>query len=117
LNNSAPAGLNIDSHKYFGDMKGTYEISGCIAYTAGGVLLSGPNVQMDTTGDQGILYGTAVLWASSTITARGACLYSSSGVGYFSDPLICFIDFGSDQVSSNGNFQLTFAANGILALT
>lgn len=117
VNNSAAAGLNIDTHKYFGDVKGTYEVSGMVAYTAGGVALSGPNVQMDTTGNQGILYGTAVLWASSTITAAGAILYCSSGSGYFSDPMVCFVDFTADQVSSNGNFQITWAATGILALT
>lgn len=117
VNNSYPAGINVDTHKYWGDIRGTYEVSGQIAYTNGGVILSGPNVQMDTTGDQGILYGTAVLWASSTITARGAVLYCSSGAGYYSDPMVCFVDFSADQVSSNGTFQINWAATGILALT
>lgn len=117
VNNSCATGLNVDTHKYFGDLKGTYEVSAQIGYTAGGVILSSPNVQMDTASNQGRLYGTAVLWASSTITAAGALLYCSSGAGYFSDPLICFCDFTADQVSSNGNFQITWSATGILALT
>jgi hypothetical protein len=116
VNNSAAAGLNVDTHKYFGDMSGTYQVSGT-GYTAGGVALSGPNVQQDDTGNQGILFGTSILWSSSTITAAGAVLYCSSGAGIMSDPLICFIDFTADQVSSNGTFQITWAATGILALT
>jgi hypothetical protein len=119
VNNSAAAGLNIDTHKYFGMINGTYEISGAaqIAYTAGGKILSSPNVQQDDTGNQGVLFGTAILWASSTITAAGAVLYASSGNGYASDPLICFVDFTANQTSSNGNFQINWAATGILALT
>lgn len=121
VNNSAAAGLDVDTHKYFADINGTYEVSQVpgaqIAYTAGGVILSSPNVQQDDTGNQGILHGTAVLWASSTITAAGAILYSSSGAGYATDPMICFVDFTADQTSSNGNFQVSWAATGILALT
>jgi len=117
VNNSAAAGLDVDTHHYFGLVNGTYEVTGAPAYTAGGVILSSPNVQQDDTGNQGILHGTAVLWASSTITAAGALLYSSSGAGYATDPLICFVDFTADQTSSNGNFQISWAATGILALT
>lgn len=116
VNNSYAAAINIDTHKYWGQIRGTYEVTGT-AYTAGGAALSGPNIQEDDTGDRGILYGTNTTWGSSYITAAGAILYSSSGQGYMSDPMICFVDFGSDQSSSNGNFTIQWNASGILNLT
>lgn len=93
-----------------------YQIVGT-NYVAGGAALSSPNVQQDNTGNQGILYGTNVTWVTSSITARGAILYGSSGSGMASDPLIAYIDFGSDQQSVAGNFTIQWAAGGILALT
>jgi hypothetical protein len=116
VNNSYAAAIDIDNHKYWGQINGTYEIAGT-AYVAGGAALSSPNVQQDSTGDRGILYGTSVVWGSSSITAAGAILYGSSGQGYLSDPMICFIDFTSDYTSSNGNFTINWNANGILNLT
>ena len=56
-------------------------------------------------------------WASSTITARGAVIYQSNGGASSGDPLICYLDFGSDQSSSNGSFTINLNAEGLLALT
>jgi hypothetical protein len=41
--------------------------------------------------------------------------YKSTG-GTATSPLICYIDFGSDKVSSAGNFTITWDAEGILNL-
>lgn len=54
-------------------------------------------------------------WTSSTITARYAVYYKSTGTSSTS-LLIGLEDFGSDKVSSNGTFQIQFApAEGLFA--
>jgi len=55
-------------------------------------------------------------WASSTITARYAVVYASTGTASTS-PLIGYVDFGSDQSSTNGNFTITWDATGIVRVT
>jgi len=114
LNNSYSP--NIDTDIYVGQFLGTYEVSS-VGYTAGGVKLSGPSAQQDNALNQGILYGTSILWPSVTFSARAAVLYGSSGVGFSSDPLIAYIDFGSDKTATAGTFQINWAATGILAIT
>lgn len=95
----------------------TNEVTG-IGYTSPGVALSSPTVTQDDTDDEGVFDDTAnVTWGdNTTITARAAVLYGSSGLGAASDPLIAYIDFGADQTSSNGGFDITWNAEGILNL-
>lgn len=61
------------------------------------------------------LDGDDVTWASSTITARYAVGYYSTGVATTS-PLVFYVDFGSDQSSSNGNFTVAFDPTGIMVI-
>lgn len=49
----------------------------------------------------------AVSWTSSTITARKAVYYKSRGGASSADELVAVVDFGSDFISSNGNFNLS----------
>ncbi len=51
-------------------------------------------------------------WANSTITARFAVFYVSTGVDATS-PLIGYLDFGEDISSHNAEFKLTLPALGI----
>lgn len=102
---------NIDTHDNFDDI--TNEVTGT-GYTAGGATLS-VTVSADTTDDEGVFDATDVTWSSSTITARGAVIYKSTGTASTSK-LICYIDFGEDKVSSAGNFVITWAAEGIINL-
>ena len=113
LNNSYT--FNADN-KYLGQFLGTYQVTGT-AYVAGGHALSSPTVTQDDTDDEVVLDAADWTLGSSTITARFAILYSSYGGGSGSDPLICAIDFGSDQSSSSGNFSIQWAAEGIVNLT
>lgn len=103
-------------HNFVGEFIGTYQVSGS-GYTSGGVALSSPHVYKDDTADYGAFRGSNVLWASSTITAKGAVLYRSSGSGFASDGLICYVDFGSDYTSSNGTFTIQWNASAIVYLT
>jgi len=119
VNNSYVAAFSPSSHDYFGLFQGTYQISGLAAsnYSSGGLVLSSPALAESDANLTGVFTGSNMLWASSSITARGAVLYQSSGLGFFSDPCIAFVDFGADYSSSAGNFQITWAANGIMYLT
>jgi len=79
----------------------TNEVTGT-GYTAGGNTLT---VVTPTTGGTTAFVDFAnSTWSSATITARGALIYEDGG----SDPAVAVLDFGSDKVSSGGNFVVTF---------
>lgn len=102
-----------DAHDNFDDV--TNEVSGT-GYTAGGATLANKTVTADNTDNEGVFDADDVVWSSSTITARGAVIYKSTGTASTS-PLIAYIDFGSDKVSAGGNFTIAWAAEGIVNLT
>jgi len=58
-----------------------------------------------------------VSWSTSTITARYAVIYDSTPASDAARPLICYIDFGADVVSSGGTFTITFDTLGIWTMT
>jgi hypothetical protein len=99
---------NFGTHDFKADVNG--EVVGT-GYTAGGETLT----SLSLTQSAGTITFDAadVTWTSSTITARGAVIYDNSLV---SDPLICYIDFGSDQSSSSGDFTISFSGTGIFTL-
>jgi hypothetical protein len=61
--------------------------------------------------------GADVSWASSTITARYAVIYDATPGSDATRPLIGLIDFGADQTTNNGTFQITWDALGIFVIT
>ena len=103
---------DADTHDFFDDV--TNEISGT-GYTAGGETIANGAVTVDTTDDEGVFDGDDVTWSTSTLTARGAVIYKSTGVAGTS-PLIAYLDFGYDQSSSAGDFTIQWNAEGILNL-
>lgn len=102
-----------DTHAKRADI--TNEVSGA-GYTAGGATLANKAVTVDNTDNEGVFDADDVTWSSSTITARGAVLYKSRGGAASADELLCYFDFGSDQISSSGNFTISWNAEGILNL-
>lgn len=102
-----------DTHDNFDDV--TNEVAATGGYTAGGATLANVSVTADNTDNEGVFDADDVTWSSSTITARGAVVYKSTGVTSTSK-LICYFDFGSDQSSSSGNFTISWNAEGILNL-
>ena len=86
------------------------EVSGA-GYTAGGKALSGLTI---TPGTTAVVDATDTAWTSSTITARGAVIYDDSAAG---DPLIAFVDFGSNQSTSGTTFTIQWHASGLIGLT
>lgn len=103
---------NQDTHLDFADV--TNEVTGT-GYTAGGATLGTKAVTVDTTDNEGVFDAADVTWASSTITARGAVLYMSTGTAGTS-LLICYLDFGTDQTSTAGDFTIAWNAEGIINL-
>lgn len=101
-----------DTHEDRADV--TNEVSGT-GYTAGGAEITNKSVTQDNTDNEGVFDGDDVTWSSSTITARGAVIYKSTGTAS-TDLLVCYIDFGADKSSSNGNFTIQWNAEGIVNL-
>ena len=77
-------------------------------YTAGGQLLTMPQFLMMAR----IAYVDFddPVWANSSITARGALVYNAS----YASAAVAILDFGRDQTSNNGNFQVQLPPPGPL---
>ena len=104
---------DFDTMDYFDDV--TNEVSGT-GYSAGGATLGSVTITLDTANDRVDIDAADVTWTTSTITARGAVLYNSTGTASTS-PLIAYYDFGSDKVSSAGDFTIQWAAAGLLRVS
>lgn len=101
-----------DAHEDMADV--TNEVSGT-GYTAGGKTLTTPTVTKDNTGNAGVFDADDLTWSTSTITARGAVIYKSTGTPA-NDYLLCYIDFGSDKISSAGDFIIAWDSAGIFKI-
>lgn len=106
---------NQDVHDYFDDVS-SYEVTGT-GYTAGGATLTGKTVSYDAPTNTITFDADDVVLASSTITARYAVVYDASPATAATRPLIGYVDFTSDQSSTNGNFTITWDATGIVKVT
>lgn len=102
-----------DTHDFFNDV--TNEVSGT-GYSAGGATLTTPTKTY--TGATNVVKFDAddTSWSSSTITARLAVVYKSTGTGSTS-PLILYMDFGADVSTTNGTFQITWDSAGLWTAT
>jgi hypothetical protein len=102
-----------DTHDYFNDI--TNEVTGT-GYTAGGATLASKTVTY-TAGTNVFKFDAAdTAWTTSTITARYAIVYGSTGTASTS-PLICYIDFGENITSTEGTFTIQWDAGGIFTVT
>lgn len=101
-----------DAHDFFDDV--TNEVSGT-GYSAGGATLANKAVTADNTDNEGVFDADDASWSTSTITARAAVVYKSTGTASTSN-LICYIDFGSDKISTAGTFTIAWNSEGIVNL-
>jgi hypothetical protein len=102
--------FNFDTNTGYGSAPwNANEVVGA-GYTTGGATLASPGV----TVAGGIVTFDAgdASWTTATITARG-CLVQDTTVSMG----IVALNFGSDKVSSAGNFTVQFAGTGILAFS
>lgn len=104
-----------DAHNYFDDVVAN-EVTGT-GYTAGGLTLANKTNTYNGATNVIVLDADDVTWSSSTITARYAIVYDATPATNATKPLIGYVDFGSDQSSSNGNFTITWDATGIVRVT
>lgn len=102
-----------DAHDFYDDVSAN-EVAASGTYSAGGATLT-VTLTQDNTDDEGVFDAVDVSFTGATITARYAVIYKSTGTPSTS-PLICLIDFGTNQTSTSGTFAITFASEGILNL-
>jgi hypothetical protein len=96
--------FNKDTHHGYADVSGS-ELGTGNGYTAGGNTLSGVAVTEDDTDDR-----CEVTWSNTTWTASGGTIGPSPGAIIFddtvttpqADPIIGYIDFGSEQSQADG---------------
>lgn len=106
---------NQDTHDYLDDVIAN-EVTGT-GYTAGGATLASKTITYDGANNVTVLDAGDVTWASSTITARYAVIYDDAGATNSQKALLGYVDFGSDQSSTSGNFTITWDSTGIFRLT
>lgn len=86
------------------------EVSTGGGYTAGGKTLE--NFQSGLVDDRAYITFDDPTWESATITARGCLIYNSSK----SNKAVAAFDFGSNIISTNGDFKVDLPAAGASAL-
>jgi len=90
-----------------------------IAGTSGGTEPTWPTTSRMTVVDSTVTWaecgaginifsGANTSWTSSTLTARYAVLYDSTPATDATRPLIAYVDFGADQTTNNGTFQINW---------
>ena len=104
-----------DAHNYLDDVIAN-EVTGT-GYTQGGNTLANKTNAYNSATNVIVLDADDTTWSSSTITARYAVVYDATPATNATRPLIGYVDFGSDQSSSNGNFTITWDATGIVRIT
>jgi hypothetical protein len=103
---------NQDTHDYFNDI--TNEVPATGGYTAGGATLASKTYTYNSGTNTWTFDAADVTWSAATITnARYAIIYDATPGTAATNPLIAYIDFGSDKSSSGGDFVIQWNASGI----
>lgn len=103
-----------DTHIYK-DVSVNNEVANGNGYTTGGATLASKAITYTGATNVIMLDAADVTWAASTITARYAVIYDDTPGS--SKPLLGYVDFGENKVSSGGNFTITWGAAGIFTIT
>ena len=83
-------------------------------YTAGGQEIANHSFVVD--GNLVVFDGDNVSWADASITANFAVIYDDTPEADADKKLLCYIDFGGAKSTSDGTFEMQWAANGIFAI-
>jgi len=100
------ATLNAATSDYVNNTTG--QVANGNGYTTGGKQLTISQAPTSTGTTVFLSFGT-INWTSSTITARGALIYRSSGAN--TNNAVAVLDFLADKSSSNGTFEIQFPTN------
>lgn len=106
---------NQDTHDFWDDVSAN-EVTGT-GYTAGGQALTTKTLTYDAASNVVKFDAADTAWTNSTITARYAVIYDDTPATAATKRLLALLDFGQDESSSNGTFQITWNANGIATIT
>ena len=90
----------------------SHEVSGT-GYTSGGATLGSKTATKSSA--VVTLDAADTSWTTATITARYAVVYKTGAPG--TQPLIGYVDFGSDQTATAGTFTITWNASGMFTYT
>ena len=101
------------THQYQSSL--TNEVPNGNGYTTGGATLANKTEAFASQVKK--FDADDVSWAASTITARYAVIYDATPGSAATNPLIAYVDFGADVVSSGGAFTIQWDANGIFTVT
>lgn len=105
-----------DADQYYDAAHGMTEVSNTgTNYSTGGATLTNPAFSYTAGTNVFAFTSDAASWASSTITARYACIYDATPAS--NKPFISYLDFGADVTSTNGTFTVTPAAGGWFTVT
>ena len=110
-----------DTHEYWSSVVAN-EVANGNGYTTNGIALANKNAMTLAGAYTGAtnkikLDGDDVNWAASSITARWAVIYDRTPASDATRPLLGYVDFGSDQTSSSGNFTIVWDTAGIFEIT
>jgi len=98
-----------------------YEITASGGYTSGGKELTGKTITEVNIDNNVIFDADDVEWENSTISARYGVIYDATVSGVTisggTDNLVALIDFGSQKISTSGNFIIDWDDDGIFSLT
>jgi len=100
------------AHQYKSSV--TNEVTGT-GYTAGGATLASKTEAI--AGQVKTFDAADTTWSTSTITARYAVIYDAQTAVDATSPLLAYVDFGADVVSSAGTFTITWDAAGLFSVT
>ena len=81
----------------------TNEVANTGQYTAGGGVLAGQNVSLDSA--TGIVTFSDLSFTGVTLSALGAVIYNSAG-----SKAVCVLDFGAVKSATSGTFTIQFPA-------
>lgn len=102
---------DFDLHNDYADITGEVAAGG--GYTQNSKTVGGtPTWAVGAATQLKYSWSAAVVWATSTITARGMVVTTAVATGL----LIVGVTFGADYASTNGDFSITAHANGIFYL-
>lgn len=102
---------NQDSDEFWSDVSAN-EVSGT-GYSAGGVTLANKALTVTGASNKVAIDADDPSWSAVTVTARYAVFYKSTGVAATS-MLICYVDFGANQVLIGNDFRIALPSGGLL---
>lgn len=93
------------SHDFRDDV--TNEVAAAGGYSTGGAAATVTLTAASGNSDIELFNIANVTWSTATITARYGVLYKSRGGASSADELCFLLDFGSDKISTGGNFVVS----------